>query len=134
MKLSKQVDANSVAELIDEYETNRAQNLYRERISMRLISLRLPGPNLFFIDAMADYYGQARNTLISDILETSIYQIFSSLPKEVRRVIAEKADRTWLQESNRKVFDPDLGEVEQFAIGGHWVPMADCLDKQEVSQ
>lgn len=64
---------------------------YREASSMNF-SLRMPAEQLALFDALAQRFGESRNSLASEILGRFAKDAFAELCKADRRKVAEKAD------------------------------------------
>jgi polyhydroxyalkanoate synthesis regulator protein len=125
MVIPKLPDAFAIRDLVDEYESNRLNKSILE-VESKVTTIRFPLEDLSILQAIADFYGETRQSVVIDFLHTSAMQFFQSLPSSVRSNIADRADKILVSELKNQ-YKESGGDFEM--VGSHWSALAEIIDR-----
>ena len=112
MIIEFQPEVFSIAELVNEYDRiskeSQVQEIHRKRTTIEFNM-----DTWAFATAVADTYGPTRTSFINDLLKCASQEFFARMHPQVRRKVAELADKIELVEL-KQAYKDSGGNIESY--------------------
>ena len=126
-----EVESFSVAQLVQEYDElskhNQLQEIQRKRTTVE-VNIDLWA----FLTAVSEVYGPTRTSFMNDLLKCASQEFFARLHPNVRRRVAELADKYELVDL-KQAFKDAGGNIEHHGPGT-WTALAALYDMKDAER